>query len=71
MNNSFPDRLSTLFDPLFQQAVDNAIEQHRLNSNAIAQSDDNGNVQIIQPEDITPLAEKARQKHQPETAHFN
>jgi hypothetical protein len=64
MNNSIPDKLSTLFDPLVEKAVDEAIEQHRLNGQAIAQSDDNGNVIIIQPEDIIPLAEKIRQRQE-------
>jgi hypothetical protein len=47
---------------LFQQAVDEAIEQHRLNGIAIAQSDDDGNPIIIQPQDITPLADKLQQR---------
>lgn len=64
MTNSIPDKLSTLFDPLFQQAVDEAIEQHRLNGHAIAQCDDDGNVIEIQPEDITPLAQKQKQRQQ-------
>jgi hypothetical protein len=62
MNNSIPNDLSILFDPLVEQAVDEAIEQHRLNGQAIAQGDGNGNVIIIQPEDITPLAEKIKQR---------
>jgi hypothetical protein len=49
---------------LVQEAVDEAIEQHRLNGQAIAQSDDNGNVVIIQPVDIIPLAEKIRQRQE-------
>ena len=49
---------------LFQKAVDEAIEQHRLNGHAIAQSDEQGNVIEIQPEDITPLAEKLTQSEQ-------
>jgi hypothetical protein len=53
-----PDNIT----PLFQQAVDEAIEQHRLNGIAIAQSDDNGNVVIVQPQDITPLADKLQQR---------
>jgi hypothetical protein len=43
MNNSIPDKLSTLFGSLPQQAVDEAIEQHRLKGHAIAQSDGHGN----------------------------
>lgn len=64
MNYSVPDKLSTFSDPLFEQAVDKAIEQHRLNGQAIAQGDGHGNVIIIQPEDITPLAEKIRQRQE-------
>jgi hypothetical protein len=58
MNNSIPDKLSTLFGSLPQQAVDEAIEQHRLKGHAIAQSDGHGNVIIIQSEDITPYSRK-------------
>jgi maltodextrin utilization protein YvdJ len=64
MNNFIPERLSTLCDSIFEQAIDEAIEQHRLNGNAIAQSDSDGNVVIIQPEDIIPLAEKLQQREQ-------
>ena len=64
MTNSIPDKLSTLFDPIFQEAVDEAIEQHRLNGHAIAQCDEDGNVIEIQSEDITPLAEKLKQRQQ-------
>jgi len=49
---------------LFQEAVDEAIEQHRLNGHTIAQTDQHGNVIEIQPEDITPLAEKQKQRTQ-------
>jgi maltodextrin utilization protein YvdJ len=64
MNNFIPERLSTLCDSIFEQAVNEAIEQHRLNGKAIAQSDSDGNVVIIQPEDIIPLAEKLQQREQ-------
>ena len=70
MNNPIPDKLSTLCDPIFEQAGDEAIEQHRLNGHAIAQSDDNGNVVIIQPVDIIPLAEKIKQR-QEQPVHQN
>ena len=49
---------------LFQEAVDEAVEQHRLNGHAIAQSDELGNVIEIQPEDITPLTQKLKQRQQ-------
>jgi hypothetical protein len=64
MNNPIPDQLTTFSDALFEQAVDEAIEQHRLNGHAIAQSDGHGNVIIIQPEDIIPLAEKIKQRQE-------
>lgn len=44
-----------------QEAVDEAIEQHRLNSQAIAVSNEQGRAIEIQPEDITPLAQKRKQ----------
>ena len=62
MSTPTPNKLSTLFDPIFQQAVDEAVEQHRLNGHAIAQCDENGNVIEIQSEDITPLADKLKQR---------
>jgi hypothetical protein len=49
---------------LSQQAVDKAIEQHRLSGHAIAVSDDQGNPIEIRPEGITPLAEKLQQRQQ-------
>ncbi len=67
MSNSIPDKLSTLCDSLFQQAVDEAIEQHRLNGNAIAVSDDYRKVIEIPPEDITPLSEKLKQRQATQT----
>jgi hypothetical protein len=63
-HNPVDDRLSTRFGSLPQQAVDETIEQHRLNGQAIAQCDDDGNVIIIQPEDITPLTEKIKQRQE-------
>ena len=41
--------------------MDEAIEQHRLNGEAIAVSE-NGKVKIIPPEEITPLADKLKQR---------
>ncbi len=46
---------------IFQEAVDEAIEQHRLKGEAIAVSQ-NGKVKIIPPEEITPLADKLKQR---------
>ena len=46
---------------IFQEAVDEAIEQHRLNGEAIAVSE-NGKVKIIPPEEITPLEDKLKQR---------
>ena len=67
MSNPIPDKLSTLVDSMFQEAVDSAIEQHRTQGNAIAQTDEHGNVIEIQPADITPLAEKLEQRQQQPT----
>jgi len=64
MSNSFPNKLSTLCDSVFQEAIDETIEQHRLNDHAITQTDKHGNVIEIQPEDITPLAIKLQQRQQ-------
>ncbi len=61
MNNSIPDKLSTLCDPLFQKAIDEAIEQHRIKGESIAISE-NGKVKIVPPEEITPLADKLKQR---------
>ena len=64
MSNPIPDKLSTLADSIFQEAVDKAIEQHRTLGHAIAKSNDDGNVIEIQPEDITPLTQKLKQRQQ-------
>ncbi len=70
MNNSIPDKLSTICDSLFQKAVDETIEQHRIKGESIAISE-NGKVKIVPPEEITPLADKLKQreaqKHKNET----
>ena len=52
-----PKNISTLF----QKAVDDAIEQHRIKGESIAVSE-NGKVKIVPPEEITPLAEKLKQR---------
>ena len=62
MSNPISNKLSTLVDSIFQEAVDEAIEQHRSLGHAIAVSDEHGNVIEIQPEDITPLAQKLKQR---------
>lgn len=67
MNNSIPDKLSTITDSLFQKAVDEAIEQHRINGESIAISVQ-GKVKIVTPEEITPLAEKLKQREAPKQA---
>ncbi len=46
---------------LFQKAVDEALEQHRIKGESIAISE-NGRVKIIPPEEITPLADKLKQR---------
>ena len=59
------DRLSTKLNLLVQQAVDEAIEQHRIKGESIAISE-NGKVKIIPPEKITPLADKLKKRKVPE-----
>jgi hypothetical protein len=61
MNNSIPDKLSTIRDPLFQKAVDETIEQHRIKGESIVQGK-NGKVKIVNSEDIIPLSEKLKQR---------
>jgi non-homologous end joining protein Ku len=48
-------------EKLFQQAVDEAIEHHRIKGESIAISE-NGKVKIIPPEEITPLADKLKRR---------
>ncbi len=61
MNQNNDDRLSTKLNPLVQKAVDEAIEQHRIKGESIALGE-NGQVKIIPPEEITPLADKLKQR---------
>ena len=68
MNNSIPDKLSTLCDSLFQKAVDEAIEQHRIKGESIAVSVQ-GKVKIVPPEEITPLADKLKQREARQQTH--
>jgi len=51
MNNSLPEKLSTICDSLFQKVVDEAIEQHRIKGEATRAS-----------EEITPLANKLKER---------
>ncbi|MEM7557037.1 MAG: hypothetical protein AAF378_23695 [Cyanobacteria bacterium P01_A01_bin.84] len=60
MNNSIPDKLSTICDPLFEKAVDEAVEQHRIKGKSIAVGV-NGKVKIVTPQEIIPLSEKLKQ----------
>jgi uncharacterized Fe-S center protein len=55
--NFSPDNIGKLF----QQAVDEAIEQHRIKGESIAISE-NGKVKIISPEKITPLVDKLKKR---------
>ena len=55
--NFSPDNIGKLF----QQAVDEAIEQHRIKGESIAISE-NGKVKIIPPEEITPLVDKLKKR---------
>ena len=59
------DKLSSRFGSLPQEAIDEAIEQHRLNGHAITQADEHGNVIEIQPENITPLSQKLKLRSSP------
>ena len=52
-----PENISALF----QKAVDEAIEQHRIKGESIAISVQ-GRVKIVPPEEITPLADKLKQR---------
>lgn len=52
-----PENISALF----QKAVDEVIEQHRIKGESIAISE-NGKVKIVPPEEITPLADKLKQR---------
>ena len=58
--NFSPENVSKVF----QHAVDEVIEQHRLKGQAIAVSDEQGNPIEVQPQDITPLAQKQEQRQQ-------
>ena len=60
MNNPIPDKLSTICDPLFEKAVDEAVEQHRIKGESIAVGV-NGKVKIVTSEEIIPLSKKLRQ----------
>jgi uncharacterized Fe-S center protein len=55
--NFSPDNIGKLF----QQAVDEAIEQHRIKGESIAICE-NGKVKIIPPEKITPLVDKLKKR---------
>lgn len=59
-----PENISALF----QKAVDEAIEQHRIKGESIAISVQ-GKVKIVTPEEITPLAEKLRQREAQKHSH--
>ena len=61
MNNQIPDKLSTICDSLFEKAVDEAIEQHRIHGEAIAISQE-GKVKIVPAEEIPTMTEKLRQR---------
>ncbi len=61
MKQNTDDRLSTKLNHLVQKAVDKAIEQHRIKGESIAVSE-NDKVKIIPPEEITPLADKLKQR---------
>lgn len=53
---------------LFQKAVDESIEQHRIKGKSIALGK-SGKVKIIPAEEITPLAEKLKQRSAQKHCH--
>ncbi len=59
-----PENISALF----QKAVDEAIEQHRIKGESIAISV-RGKVKIVPPEEITPLADKLKQRAAQKHSH--
>ena len=59
-----PENISALF----QKAVDEAIEQHRIKGESIAVSVQ-GKVKIVPPEEITPLADKLKQREARQQTH--
>ena len=59
-----PENISALF----QKAVDEAIEQHRIKGESIAVSVQ-GRVKIVPPEEITPLADKLKQRAARQQTH--
>ena len=59
-----PENISALF----QKAVDEAIEQHRIKGESIAISVQ-GRVKIVTPEEITPLADKLKQRAARQQTH--
>ena len=59
-----PENISALF----QKAVDEAIEQHRIKGESIAVSVQ-GKVKIVPPEEITPLADKLKQRKAKQQTH--
>ena len=68
MNHNIDDRLSTKLNPLVQKAVDEAIEQHRIKGELIAVSV-RSKVKIVPPEEITPLADKLKQRAAKQQTH--
>ena len=68
MNHNVDDRLSTKLNSLVQKAVDEAIEQHRIKGESIAVSV-RGKVKIVPPEEITPIADKLKQREAKQHSH--
>ena len=53
-------KLSDRLNDLTQEAVDKAIEKHRLRGESIAISDDRGKVRVVPAQEIPPLLRGAR-----------
>ena len=55
MHVSSDKKLSDRLNDLTQEAVDKAIEKHRLRGESIAISDDRGKVRVVPVQEIPPL----------------
>ena len=55
MHRSTNKKLSERLNDLTQEAVDKAIEKHRLRGESIAISDEQGNVRVVTAEEIPDL----------------
>ncbi len=63
MHVSSDKKLSDRLNDLTQEAVDKAIEKHRLRGESIAISDDRGKVRVVPASEIPDLAKAKLPKH--------